>query len=433
MLTAVNRNMDRWSSPYLASSAYVGARGFPASLPRRTRTRSPARSTRAASQGSRAAILGDADGRGALLPAPRRRPAARFERAPSLGGDAEEFKFDKVGGQHLDVRVGVPAALGGLRDQRPRLSAPRRPAVVEHVGRLLRPARARASTTASSGTTTGGSTGRPTACRSRPRTTPTSTSRSRTTGAGTWAARSASSARRTTIGGARRAGDSAGPYFAPWIVHQRRRSPGARAVSVASNYFRGGGGRNSSWSVEPGDRLQDARADSARRSRSTGRTTSPTTSGTATSPIAGATHYTFAHLDQTTTSATVRLNYTFTPSVSLQAYTQPFVSKGTYTNVRQLSATPRAVGVRRSLRGVRRHRRSRTIPADSTSRSSSRTSCSAGSTSPGSTLFVVWNEGRQGFDAVRRERTTFSGDVRDLLRLHPANTFLVKMSYWLNR
>ena len=56
----------------------------------------------------------------------------------------------------------------------------------------------------------------------------------------------------------------------------------------------------------------------------------------------GATHYTFAHLDQTTTSATVRLNYTFTPSVSLQVYTQPFVSKGTYTSVRQLSSTPRA-------------------------------------------------------------------------------------------
>ena len=42
-------------------------------------------------------------------------------------------------------------------------------------------------------------------------------------------------------------------------------------------------------------------------------------------------HYTFAHLDQYTTSATVRLNYTFTPNVSLQAYMQPFVSKGTYT------------------------------------------------------------------------------------------------------
>ena len=82
---------------------------------------------------------------------------------------------------------------------------------------------------------------------------------------------------------------------------------------------------------------------SARRSRSTTRATCRTTSGTATSPTrVKITHYTFAHLNQTTTSATVRLNYTFTPNVSLQAYTQPFVSKGTYSDVRQLSATPRA-------------------------------------------------------------------------------------------
>src|SRR4029078_7063081 len=53
-------------------------------------------------------------------------------------------------------------------------------------------------------------------------------------------------------------------------------------------------------------------------------------------------HYTFAHLDQHTTSLTARLNYTFSPDVSLQTYLQPFVSKGPYTNVRQLSSNPRA-------------------------------------------------------------------------------------------
>ena len=51
---------------------------------------------------------------------------------------------------------------------------------------------------------------------------------------------------------------------------------------------------------------------------------------------------------------------------------------------------------------------------------------------PGSTLFVVWNEGRQGY-ANQEGIGTFSGDIRNLMSLHPANTFLVKMSYWLNR
>ena len=51
---------------------------------------------------------------------------------------------------------------------------------------------------------------------------------------------------------------------------------------------------------------------------------------------------------------------------------------------------------------------------------------------PGSTLFLVWNEGRQGV-LPAEGNTNFQGDVRNLLSLHPANTFLVKVSYWLNR
>lgn len=46
---------------------------------------------------------------------------------------------------------------------------------------------------------------------------------------------------------------------------------------------------------------------------------------------------------------------------------------------------------------------------------------------PGSTLFLVWNEGRQGSDPTAGT-ANFQTDVRDLLRLHPANTFLVKVS-----
>jgi hypothetical protein len=145
----------------------------------------------------------------------------------------------------------------------------------------------------------------------------------------------------------------------------------------------------------------------------------------------GATHYTFAHLDQTTTSMTARLNYTFTPNASLQTYLQPFVSKGTYSNVRQLSATPRAASYD-----------DRYAPyLDPTVTSNPRAFNFKQLQSnvvyrweynPGSTLFVVWNQGRQG--AVGAEGSNkFQGDVRDLFRLHPANTFLVKVSYWLNR
>ena len=51
---------------------------------------------------------------------------------------------------------------------------------------------------------------------------------------------------------------------------------------------------------------------------------------------------------------------------------------------------------------------------------------------PGSTLFLVWNEGRQGSADAAGTRN-FREEVDQLLRLHPANTFLIKVSYWLNR
>ncbi|HXD22531.1 MAG TPA: DUF5916 domain-containing protein, partial [Gemmatimonadaceae bacterium] len=143
-----------------------------------------------------------------------------------------------------------------------------------------------------------------------------------------------------------------------------------------------------------------------------------------------ATHYTFGHLDQYTTSATIRLNYTFTPNVSLQGYVQPFISKGTYTNVRQLSATPRAAGYddRFAAYGDTSVTNN---PGGFNFKEFQSNLVFRWEYKPGSTLFVVWNEGRQG--SVPLEGTaTFTGDVRDLMKLHPANTIIVKMSYWLN-
>jgi hypothetical protein len=142
-------------------------------------------------------------------------------------------------------------------------------------------------------------------------------------------------------------------------------------------------------------------------------------------------HYTFAHLAQTTTSATLRLNYTFTPSVSLQVYTQPFVSKGTYTNVRQLSATPRAAAYEARYAPFA-DAAVTSDPGGFNFKELQSNVVFRWEYRPGSTLFVVWNEGRQGY-VPHEGNTNFQGDVRELMRLHPANTFLVKMSYWLSR
>src|SRR5258708_22784375 len=49
------------------------------------------------------------------------------------------------------------------------------------------------------------------------------------------------------------------------------------------------------------------------------------------------THYTCAHLEQRTSAITFRVDYTASPVLTLQVYASPFVSKGTYSNIRELA------------------------------------------------------------------------------------------------
>jgi hypothetical protein len=198
-----------------------------------------------------------------------------------------------------------------------------------------------------------------------------------------------------------------------------------------ANWFVGSGGRSRSWNGGPEIDYKMLGRFSSAFSLNYARNVSDNQWYGNFADSVKVTHYAFAHLNQTTTSATVRLNYTFTPNVSLQAYTQPFISKGTYSDVRQLSATPRADAYddRYAAYGdtsVTNH------PGGFNFKEFQSNVVFRWEYRPGSTLFLVWNEGRQG--SVPTQGThDFTGDVRDLMRLHPANTFLVKLSYWLNR
>jgi hypothetical protein len=53
--------------------------------------------------------------------------------------------------------------------------------------------------------------------------------------------------------------------------------------------------------------------------------------------------YVFAELDQTTVSASLRMNWTFTPDLSLQLYVQPLISSGNYSNFKELAAPARMI------------------------------------------------------------------------------------------
>jgi hypothetical protein len=66
---------------------------------------------------------------------------------------------------------------------------------------------------------------------------------------------------------------------------------------------------------------------------------------------AGLRHYSFAHLDQRTVSMRLRLNYTATPDLTFEFYGAPFVSTGTYSNVRELQEGLEKISALRAKRG----------------------------------------------------------------------------------
>ncbi|HXV85762.1 MAG TPA: DUF5916 domain-containing protein [Gemmatimonadales bacterium] len=143
----------------------------------------------------------------------------------------------------------------------------------------------------------------------------------------------------------------------------------------------------------------------------------------------GTPHYTFAHLEQRTASLTWRGDYTFTPDLTLQVYAQPFVSRGTYSDVRELDDARAAEYDDRyrpygdpAVTGNPGGFNFKQFRSNVVLRWEYR---------PGSTLFLVWNQGRGGVDPVEGPRT-MAGDFRELFRLRADDTFLVKASYWLN-
>jgi hypothetical protein len=144
---------------------------------------------------------------------------------------------------------------------------------------------------------------------------------------------------------------------------------------------------------------------------------------------AGVTHYSFAHLDYQETSISARANYTMTPNLTLELYARPFRATGVYSNFRELSATPGAEDYNARFQTY--------TPPPSEATTFKVTELISNSVlrwefRPGSTLFVVWQHGREGPGPDDRFRQSWMRDYRELFGLHPDNTFLVKVAYWFS-
>jgi len=143
----------------------------------------------------------------------------------------------------------------------------------------------------------------------------------------------------------------------------------------------------------------------------------------------GTIHYTFAHINQRTLSMSTRLNYTMTPDLTFEFYGQPFLATGTYTDFREVSDTPDAEDYDDRFDPIapaadaKTSFKSRQLRTNAVVRWEYR---------PGSTLFVVWQHGRQD-DSNRNPNQSWRRDYREIFELHPDNTFLIKVAYWLSR
>jgi hypothetical protein len=153
-------------------------------------------------------------------------------------------------------------------------------------------------------------------------------------------------------------------------------------------------------------------------------------------------------LDQTTASLTLRAAYTFTPELSLQVYAQPFVSAGAFTAFSRVTA-PRAATYAERVTPYAETEIAYDAAGDAyrvdadgngeaefsfgnpdfTLRELRSTVVLRWEYRPGSSLFVVWSQGRSMQTADGRLR--LGSDLVGLFRAPGTNTLTVKLAYWL--
>ena len=159
--------------------------------------------------------------------------------------------------------------------------------------------------------------------------------------------------------------------------------------------------------------------------------------------------YIMGHLDQKNLDMVTRINYSLTPSLSIQYYGQPFIASGKYSTFKKITNGraaryedryhvfgPDEIGYDPAnesyviTEGSGAAGEYRFDKPDFTFRQFRSNLVVRWEYRPGSTLFFVWSQGRTGTS----EEGSFSGrrDMRALFDIYPENVFLVKCNYWFN-
>ena len=160
------------------------------------------------------------------------------------------------------------------------------------------------------------------------------------------------------------------------------------------------------------------------------------------------TRYVFATIKQHTLSANIRLNWTFTPTLSLQLFMQPFFAVGDYFDFKEL-AQPRSLnynyfGQNGSTINYDSENEEYSVdpdgdgPADKFTfdqpdfnfKSLRGTAVLRWEVLPGSIFYLVWSHNQANYDDPGN--FSFARDVKSLWNTQGDNVFLAKFSYWLN-
>jgi hypothetical protein len=162
----------------------------------------------------------------------------------------------------------------------------------------------------------------------------------------------------------------------------------------------------------------------------------------------------FAYIKTRTISLDTRINWTFSPNLTLQLFVQPFIASGAYSSFREFEK-PRAV--KKLVYGEDVGTISRTPASasegvgasytvdpdgggaggcffadpDFTTRSLRGSAVLRWEYRPGSTVYFVWTQQRTGFDAAGD--FDFGSAASAIFRDRPVNLFQVKVNYWIGR
>jgi len=160
------------------------------------------------------------------------------------------------------------------------------------------------------------------------------------------------------------------------------------------------------------------------------------------------TRYVFALIDQTTVSANIRLNWIFTPTLSLQLYMQPLISVGDYEGFRELTNPPtldyNPYGSEGSSISYDPESQVYTVDPDADGpaeqfnfynpdfnfKSLRGNVVLRWEALPGSVFYFAWTNSRTNFDDPGE--FSFKNDFKNLVNSESDDIFLVKFSYWID-